>query len=208
MVTDAAGQIAETIALQNRASKGKTGGRTIPMHPEVHAALVTLQTWRGGCGGTRSAHHLLRAWWGVVAGDRAFVVPSALYLPEDGWLFVALRAPDLHYPRCAQSVPGWGEPARRAGTRRAYQPGDDPTLHRGRYGSQTQARRADLTPCCSGVPTALRTGAAWLWRVWRPVVPDNATMRPRKAGGQAVCASASCSRCCCRRQARPGMAAR
>src|SRR5436305_12973855 len=30
----------------------------------------------------------------------------------------------------------------------AYQPGDDPTLHRGRYGSQTHARRADLTPCC------------------------------------------------------------
>src|SRR6476619_5752407 len=47
MVTDAAGQIAETIALQNRASKGKTGGRTIPMHPEVYAALVTLQTRRG-----------------------------------------------------------------------------------------------------------------------------------------------------------------
>jgi len=51
MVTDAEGQIAETIALQNRASKGKTGGRTIPMHPEVHAALVTLQTWRGDAAG-------------------------------------------------------------------------------------------------------------------------------------------------------------
>jgi integrase len=51
MVTDAEGQIAETIALQNRASKGKTGGRTIPMHPEVHAALVTLQTWRGETAG-------------------------------------------------------------------------------------------------------------------------------------------------------------
>src|SRR2546427_8457625 len=51
MVTDAAGQIAETIALQNRASKGKTGGRTIPMHPEVHAALVALQTWRGDAAG-------------------------------------------------------------------------------------------------------------------------------------------------------------
>src|SRR5712691_10063347 len=51
MVTDAEGQIAETIALQNRASKGKTGGRTIPMHPEVYAALVTLQTWRGETAG-------------------------------------------------------------------------------------------------------------------------------------------------------------
>src|SRR6266581_8158430 len=47
MVTDAEGQIAEVISLQNRASKGKTGGRTIPMHPEVSTALVTLQTWRG-----------------------------------------------------------------------------------------------------------------------------------------------------------------
>src|SRR6266849_10574826 len=47
MVTDAEGQIAEAIQLQNRASKGRTGGRTIPMHPEVHAALIALQTWRG-----------------------------------------------------------------------------------------------------------------------------------------------------------------
>ena len=45
MVTDAAGHIAEAISLQNRASKGKTGGRTMPMHPDVHAALRTLQTW-------------------------------------------------------------------------------------------------------------------------------------------------------------------
>jgi len=51
MVTDAAGQVAEAIQLHNRASKGKTGGRTIPMHPEVQAALVALQTWRGDAAG-------------------------------------------------------------------------------------------------------------------------------------------------------------
>ena len=33
MVTDAAGQVAEAIHLQNRASKGKSGGRTIPCTP-------------------------------------------------------------------------------------------------------------------------------------------------------------------------------
>src|SRR5438309_11999367 len=44
MVTDAAGQIVETIHLENRASKGKTGGRTIPMHSDLQAALTTLQT--------------------------------------------------------------------------------------------------------------------------------------------------------------------
>jgi len=51
MVTDAEAQIAETISLQNRASKGKSGGRTIPMHPDVHAALGTLQTARGEAAG-------------------------------------------------------------------------------------------------------------------------------------------------------------
>src|SRR3989454_11918986 len=47
MVTDAAGQIAEAIHLQNRASKGTTGGRTIPLHLDLQAALATLQTARG-----------------------------------------------------------------------------------------------------------------------------------------------------------------
>src|SRR6266849_4658723 len=47
MVTDAAGQVAEAMQLQNRASKGKTGGRTIPLHPDLQAALVALQTTRG-----------------------------------------------------------------------------------------------------------------------------------------------------------------
>ncbi len=41
MVTDAAGQIAEAIHLQNRASKGTTGGRTIPMHPDLQDALAS-----------------------------------------------------------------------------------------------------------------------------------------------------------------------
>ena len=45
------GRSSEAIHLHNRASKGKTGGRTIPMHPDVQAALVTLQTWRGDAAG-------------------------------------------------------------------------------------------------------------------------------------------------------------
>ena len=47
MITDAPGQIADAIHLPNRTSKGKTGGRTIPLHPDLQTALVTLQTWRG-----------------------------------------------------------------------------------------------------------------------------------------------------------------
>src|SRR5437667_8963781 len=47
MVTDAAGQVAEVMHVPNRASKGTTGGRTMPLHPDLQAALVMLQTERG-----------------------------------------------------------------------------------------------------------------------------------------------------------------
>jgi integrase/recombinase XerD len=47
MVTDAEGEVTDTLHLENRASKGKQGGRTIPLHPALQAALTTLQTWRG-----------------------------------------------------------------------------------------------------------------------------------------------------------------
>jgi integrase/recombinase XerD len=46
MVTDAEGEIADVIALENRAAKGKSG-RVIPMHPDLKAALMTLQQERG-----------------------------------------------------------------------------------------------------------------------------------------------------------------
>src|SRR5882672_3569765 len=46
MVTDAQGQVAEAMHVPNRASKGKTGGRTIPLHPDLQAALATLQAVR------------------------------------------------------------------------------------------------------------------------------------------------------------------
>jgi integrase len=48
MVTDAAGTIGDAIALPNVASKGKGGGRTIPLNAELKAALVRLHGVRGG----------------------------------------------------------------------------------------------------------------------------------------------------------------
>jgi integrase len=47
MVTDAEGAIADAIALENRASKGKRGGRIIPLHPDLRAALIALHRERG-----------------------------------------------------------------------------------------------------------------------------------------------------------------
>ena len=46
MVTDGQGQVGEVIALENRASKGRSG-RSIPMHPLLHDALVALYHYRG-----------------------------------------------------------------------------------------------------------------------------------------------------------------
>jgi integrase/recombinase XerC len=45
MVTDAESEIADVIALENRAAKGKSG-RVIPMHPDLKAALVELRRAR------------------------------------------------------------------------------------------------------------------------------------------------------------------
>ncbi len=47
MVTDAEGEIADVIALESRASKGKGGGRHIPIHPDLKAALIALHRDRG-----------------------------------------------------------------------------------------------------------------------------------------------------------------
>jgi integrase len=46
MVTDASGAIGDRIALPNRASKGRSGGREIPMHSELRAALASLMAAR------------------------------------------------------------------------------------------------------------------------------------------------------------------
>ena len=43
MVTDPEGNVADVIALENKASKGRNGGRTIPMNRELRAALVAYQ---------------------------------------------------------------------------------------------------------------------------------------------------------------------
>ena len=47
MVTDADGRVGAAIALEDRASKGRGGGRTIPMHPQLREALAALQAERG-----------------------------------------------------------------------------------------------------------------------------------------------------------------
>jgi integrase len=54
MVTNAHGRLDEAIRLPNTASKGKYGGRVIPMHPSLVSALVDLQRAEAAAG--RAAH--------------------------------------------------------------------------------------------------------------------------------------------------------
>src|SRR5215470_7365406 len=98
-----------------------------------------------GYGHPRTANPVFGAGWGPVTGDRALMVSSALYVAENGRVFVAFRAPHLHYACGAPRVAGRGESPGRAGARRPYQPGHDATRHRGRYRGQAQARRAPVS---------------------------------------------------------------
>jgi Phage integrase family len=52
MVTDADGQVAEMLALPNRASKGRGGGRMIPLNLTLRAALVALHQLCGAVVGS------------------------------------------------------------------------------------------------------------------------------------------------------------
>jgi integrase len=47
MITTATGELADAISLPNAASKGKGGGRTIPLHSELSDALARLMAARG-----------------------------------------------------------------------------------------------------------------------------------------------------------------
>src|ERR1700676_4261967 len=47
MVTDAEGEISDVIALENKASKGRGGGRHLPIPPDLTGALIALHSDRG-----------------------------------------------------------------------------------------------------------------------------------------------------------------
>lgn len=49
MVTDASGAVGQSIELPNGATKGKKGGRIIPMHPELRQALIVLKDRQDAC---------------------------------------------------------------------------------------------------------------------------------------------------------------
>jgi len=56
MVTDAEGNVGDALHLSNGASKGKRGGRTVPLNKELRAALIALHAIRKPEHGDRIIH--------------------------------------------------------------------------------------------------------------------------------------------------------
>jgi integrase/recombinase XerD len=57
MVTDAEGNVGDVLNLSNSASKGKRGGRTVPLNAALRAALVALKVTRNGVEATDRIIH-------------------------------------------------------------------------------------------------------------------------------------------------------
>jgi integrase/recombinase XerD len=57
MVTDAEGNVGDALHLSNGASKGKRGGRTVPLNKELRAALDALKAARNGVEATDRIIH-------------------------------------------------------------------------------------------------------------------------------------------------------
>jgi integrase/recombinase XerC len=87
MVTDSAGQVTDVIALPNRASKGRRGGRLIPLNNLLRAALVELHQLRG------DAVHPERP---VVSSERGGPLTASSVTK---WFFHLYR--DLGNPSCS-----------------------------------------------------------------------------------------------------------
>jgi integrase/recombinase XerD len=62
MVTDAEGEVSDTLHLEDRATKGKKGGRSIPLHPQLRGALTALHQAR--------APDLVESWHKVIYSER------------------------------------------------------------------------------------------------------------------------------------------
>ena len=56
MVTDAEGDVGSALHLSNGASKGKNGGRVVPLNKELRATLITLKAQRDVEAGDRIIH--------------------------------------------------------------------------------------------------------------------------------------------------------
>ena len=93
MITDADGNIGAEIALRNKASKGKNGGRHIPLNPDLRSALVALAAKYDGKPRSTAASPIVAKTsgcpqaaspFGFIASTRAWVCAAPARTAADG----------------------------------------------------------------------------------------------------------------------------
>ena len=125
MVTDAQGAVTDTIHLVNGASKGKRGGRKIPMAKDLRQALVELQAFKPAAPEDRIIFserdigitpNALAIWFLTLYRDLGFKGASS----HSG---CQQRATHFHHQGCQAMHRGRRQPARRSAASWAFQPG-------------------------------------------------------------------------------------
>ena len=139
MVTDAEGAVGDAIHLENRASKGRRGGRTIPLNTNLREALMGLKAARGDIAAPhRRVIHSERAdgysaaavqvWFGRLYGKLGFASASS----HSGRRTFITQAARWQLARCP-------------GARRACEPRDNAAIHPGRHRGEAEGGSADVS---------------------------------------------------------------
>ena len=139
MVVDANGQISGLIELADAAAK-KCSGRSIPIHPDLAAALAA---WRQVAPPSEYVIASERGGRMTAAQHRRVVQPGV----QEHWperLLVALRPPDVRHPGRSHRAQGRRLAAGRATAGRSPVDPDDAAVHRRRQRCSAQTRCDDL----------------------------------------------------------------
>ena len=144
MVTTATGELADAISLPNKASKGRNGGRTIPLHNDLRAALVSLKAVRGEKGAVPPSGRLQRARRRLQRERRCGLVPHPVPRNRDQGGVIAFGAANIHYGSRQKDHRSRRQSARHSGTRRPFVACDDATVHPGRYPGEAERHRVNL----------------------------------------------------------------
>ena len=139
MATDAEGNVGDALHLSNGASKGKKGGRTIPLRAELREALIALKAIRNPDPSDRIIHSerdigmspiAVQVWFHRLYQSLGFVGASS-----------SQRSPHVCHPLRQKDHRGRWLPTRRPGTRGSCVASDNSEIYSGRFSGQASRCR-------------------------------------------------------------------
>ncbi len=128
MITDPEGHVADAMELQDAASKGN-GGRTIPLHKDLRAALVRLKDHTEA----RRAAIGQRAGRAPQPQFGSPLVQAAVCVSGVRRMLQPLGPPDVHHQGRQEGFGGWWIASRCPTTCRPRLVADHPALRRGQH---------------------------------------------------------------------------